>query len=147
VRAAFTHQPIRQRQQILGACKPLLLKSFQHGAKLSNLSLPITAQPLQPTCRDGSLMDIQSTTSLVDHLHGLYPPSNASYPKTKGAFVLKRFSYACFPTSGATDRVSLEYSGPTLCRLEALDADRPPVIGLRPCDATIFMCCVVPTGT
>ena len=35
----------------------------------------------------------------------------------------------------------------TLCRLEALDADRPPVIGLRPCDATIFMRRVVPNGT
>ena len=136
VRASFLRQPIPQPQQILG-----------HRPKLSNLSFPSTAQPLQPTRCDASLVHVQPTAPLVDHLHCL-TPVKSYLPKTKGTFVLKRFSYTCFPTpSGATDRVSLECSGPTLPRLEALDANRPPVIGLRQCDATIFMRRVVPIGT
>ena len=49
-----------------------------------------------------------------------------------------------FPTWAATDSVSLEYSGPTVCRLKALVSDRPLVIGRRQRNAIIFIRRVVP---
>lgn len=51
------------------------------------------------------------------------------------------------PSRGATDSVALEYSGPTLCRLEALDTYRPLVIGLWRLNTIIFIRSVVPIGT